>query len=45
VKQGYKSVTFYQHQDLLKMIATYIGIDGNIGDAAGASDMNEFFNQ
>lgn len=45
VKQGYKSTTFYQHQDLLKMIATYIGIDGNIGDAAGASDMSEFFNQ
>lgn len=44
VKQGYKSTTFYQHQDLLKMLATYMGIDSNIGDASVSSDMNELFN-
>jgi len=45
VKTGFQSTTFYQHQNLLKMVATYIGVDGNIGEAAGSSDMNEFFNQ
>jgi len=44
VKTAFRSTTFYQHQDLLKMIATYIGIDANIGDAAAASAMTEFFN-
>lgn len=43
VKTGFRSTTLHQHQDLLKMIATYIGIDGNIGDAANASGMTEFF--
>jgi len=33
----------HQHQDLLKMISTYIGIDGSIGDAASAAGMSEFF--
>jgi len=45
VKAGFRSTTFYQHQDLLRMIATYLGIDPNIGDAATASAMTEFFNQ
>jgi Phosphoesterase family len=45
VKTAFRSTTFYQHQDLLKMIATYLGIDPNIGDAATASTMSEFFNQ
>jgi len=44
VKTAFRSTTFYQHQDLLRMIAAYIGIDGNIGDAAKASAMTEFFN-
>jgi acid phosphatase len=45
VKTAFRSTTFYQHQDLLKMIATYLGIDPSIGDAATASAMSEFFNQ
>lgn len=44
VKSAFRSTTFHQHQDLLRMIATYIGIDPNIGDAAKASPMTEFFN-
>jgi len=44
VKTSFRSTTLYQHQDLLKMIATYLGIDANIGDAATASAMTEFFN-
>jgi acid phosphatase len=44
VKRGFQSSNQYQHQNLLKMIATYLGIDGNLGDAANASSMGEFFN-
>ncbi|HEV2961756.1 MAG TPA: alkaline phosphatase family protein [Candidatus Angelobacter sp.] len=44
VKRGFQSSNQYQHQNLLKMIATYLGIDGNLGDAANASGMGEFFN-
>lgn len=42
VKQGFQSANQYQHQNLLKMITTYLGVDGNLGKAAGASAMNEF---
>jgi phosphatidylinositol-3-phosphatase len=42
VKMAFRSTTLHQHQDLLKMIATYIGIDSNIGDAASAAGMPEF---
>lgn len=42
VKAGFRSTTLHQHQDLLKMISTYMGIDGNIGDAANATGMTEF---
>ena len=44
VKTKFSSTIFHQHQDLLKMIATYIGIDANIGDATSAAAMSEFFN-
>src|SRR5262249_16389591 len=30
VKTAFRSTTLHQHQDLLKMLATYIGIDTNI---------------
>jgi phosphatidylinositol-3-phosphatase len=43
VKNGFQSGNLYQHQDLLKTIANYIGIDGNLGAAANASVMSEFF--
>jgi acid phosphatase len=42
VKTGFQSTTLHQHQDLLKMITTYIGIDSNIGNAANAAGMTEF---
>lgn len=41
-KQGFQSSTLYQHQNLLKTITTYLGVDGNIGSAASASAMSEF---
>ncbi len=43
VKTGFQSSTLYQHENLLKTITTYMGIDGNIGNAANASAMTEFF--
>jgi phosphatidylinositol-3-phosphatase len=43
VKTNSQSTTLHQHQDLLKMITTYIGVDSNIGDAANATGMTEFF--
>jgi len=42
VKQGFQSSNQYQHQNLLKMITDYLGIDGNLSSAAGASPMGEF---
>jgi acid phosphatase len=42
VKQGFQTANQYQHQDLLEMITHYIGVDGNIGGAGGASAMPEF---
>ena len=41
VKNGFQSSGLYQHQNLLKMITTSLGIDGNLGSAAGASAMGE----
>ncbi|HEX7959644.1 MAG TPA: alkaline phosphatase family protein [Terriglobales bacterium] len=43
VKTKFQSTTLHQHQDLLKMITTYMGVDSNIGDAATAAGMTEFF--
>lgn len=45
VKQGFQSSNQYQHQNLLKMITTYLGIDGTLGSAANASAMQEFLLQ
>jgi phosphatidylinositol-3-phosphatase len=41
VKKGFQSSVVYQHQNLLAMIAAYLGIDGNIGAAAGAPAMTD----
>lgn len=45
VKRGFESTTQYQHQNLLKLITTYLGIDGDLGNATNASAMGEFLNQ
>jgi len=42
VRTGFQSNSLYQHQNLLKMLTTYLGIDGNLGNAA-AAPMTEFF--
>ena len=41
VKQGYQSSNLYQHENLLKMVTTYLGINGNLGNAAAASSMSD----
>jgi len=41
VKHGFQSTTLYQHENLLKTIANYLGIDANIGNAAGAAPMSD----
>ena len=41
VKKGFQSTALYQHQNLLAMIAAYLGINGNLGSAAGASNMSD----
>ncbi len=41
VKHGFQSTAFYQHENLLKSVAAYLGIDGNIGNAAGAAPMSD----
>jgi phosphatidylinositol-3-phosphatase len=43
VKRGFKSTTFYQHQNLLKTIGIALGLHGVPGGAAGASAMSDFF--
>jgi len=40
---GFQSSNFYQHENLLKTITNYMGIDGDIGAAATANPMTEFF--
>ena len=40
-KHGFQSAGQYQHQNLLKMISSYLGVDGNLGSAANASAMSE----
>lgn len=45
VKHRFQSVTQYQHENLLKMITTYLGINGNLGSAGSASAMGEFLTQ
>ncbi|HMF90498.1 MAG TPA: alkaline phosphatase family protein [Candidatus Angelobacter sp.] len=41
VKHGFQSSVLYQHENLLKTVAAYLGIDGNIGNAAGAAPMSD----
>ena len=43
MKSGFQSATLYKHQNLLKMITSYLGIDGNLGLASTADPMSEFF--
>jgi phosphatidylinositol-3-phosphatase len=43
VKSNYQSTSTYQHQDLLKMILTQVGVSSAPGAAGGASTMSEFF--
>jgi acid phosphatase len=41
-KTNFQSSTLYQHENLLNLIANYMGIDGNLGSAANAKPMTEF---
>lgn len=43
VKTNYQSTSTYQHQDLLRMMSTRIGLTSAPGAAATASTMSEFF--
>jgi phosphatidylinositol-3-phosphatase len=43
VKQGFQSVTLYQHQSTLRLILASSGINNFPGMAATAPDMTEFF--
>lgn len=42
-KPGYQSTTTYQHQSTLRLILKGLGVTAFPGDAAGAPDMDEFF--
>ena len=43
VRPGYKSTTFYQHQNLLKLTMQLLGVSDLPGASATAADMTEFF--
>jgi acid phosphatase len=43
IKQGYRSTTFYQHQDTLRLMLEGLGVTTFPQGAATASDMAEFF--
>lgn len=43
VKAGYRSTTFYQHQNTLKTLMKALGLSSFPGAASGAKDMGEFF--
>lgn len=43
VKPGYKSTTFYQHQNTLKSLMEALGVSSFPGSAGSAADMKEFF--
>jgi len=43
VMPGFKSTTFYQHQNVLALTCSTLGISSCPGQAAGANDMSEFF--
>ncbi len=42
-KPGYKSSTFYQHQNTLRLMLDALGVPDLPGHAAGATQMGEFF--
>jgi phosphatidylinositol-3-phosphatase len=42
-KQGFKSTTFYQHQNALRLMLDALGVTDLPGHAAGATQMGEFF--
>lgn len=42
-KKGYKSITFYQHQSVLRLMLEGLGVTKLPGDAASAPAMWEFF--
>jgi len=41
-KTGFQSSRLYQHENLLRTITDYLGVDGNIGLASTATPMTEF---
>src|SRR5204863_2357094 len=43
-KRGYQSVTFYQHQSTLRLIARALGLGVLPNQSATAPEMDEFFN-
>jgi len=43
-KPGYKSIAFYQHQSVLRLMLEGLGVTKLPGDAASAPAMWEFFN-
>jgi hypothetical protein len=42
-KPGYKSIAFYQHQSVLRLMLEGLGVTKLPGDAASAPAMWEFF--
>ena len=42
-KPGYVSQTFFQHQSALRLMEERLGLPANLGDAAAAPSMQEFF--
>jgi acid phosphatase len=43
VKTGFRSTTFYQHQNLLRLVLDLLQVSDRPGAAATAASMNEFF--
>ena len=43
VKSGFQSATFFQHQSLLRLMLSALGINSFPGSAASAPNMSEFF--
>ncbi len=43
VKTGFRSTTFYQHQNLLRLVLDLLCVSDRPGAAATAASMNEFF--
>jgi len=43
-KRAYKSIAFYQHQSVLRLMLEGLGVTKLPGDAATAAAMWEFFN-